>query len=100
MSKSRLSDYGHTIMLVKNPYADGKNLRKRKPVCRVQRKGVIHLENFADMVIEQCLPAAWENLIEILLTIWNEDYPYIIAFFLFALLYFFLNKRLKKKHSF
>lgn len=58
------------------------------------------MENFADMMIEQAIPATIENIKNLLMAIWNEDYPYIIAFLLFIILYIFLNRMLKKKRHY
>lgn len=60
------------------------------------------MDNFSDMVINQCMPKAMENLIQMTLTIWNADKIYIILFLLFIIFYVKCNhwiKHHKKYHQ-
>lgn len=59
------------------------------------------MNSFSDIVINQCLPDAMENLKQMTLTIWNADKLYIILFLLFAIFYIGCNHWIKhrKHHS-
>lgn len=50
----------------------------------------------ADMIIEQCVPQALVMIQDMLLTIWNSNRTFYIAFALFFLIGGFLLRRMRK----
>lgn len=53
----------------------------------------------ASYILEYSISKALDLLKEWVVMIWEEDYPYIIAFILFAIICMFLNSKIKKSHS-
>ena len=50
-----------------------------------------------DAVVFQCLPDGLENLLHMVLTVWDADKMYIIAFLLFVVFYCVCDKRIKRR---
>lgn len=56
------------------------------------------MDGFSDMFIEQCIPQVFQGIWDMLLTIWNGNRTFYIAFTLFFLIGSFLLWRVKKHH--
>lgn len=54
------------------------------------------MNDFSDMFIEQCIPQALQNIQDVLLTIWNGNCTFYIAFALFFLIGSFLLNKVKE----
>lgn len=56
------------------------------------------MDGFSDIFIEQCIPQALQNMGDALLTIWNGNRTFYIAFALFFLIGSFLLRKARKHH--